>query len=116
MASAMGFMAEPAWRPLSLARLNLASDPGPKKSRPPTMAKTWPSASPRTPRVTAAASGLTPLSGRMASTAASAAACNSRSMVVRISSPPSNSSLALASRVGPKSGLPRNHCLTSSTK
>ena len=109
----MGFIAEPAWRPLPTARLTLASSSSSKKSRPPTMARMWPFCGSMT---TTEASGCPWPAGRCSSTAASAAAWSPRSMVVSMRRPPSNSSSSRWPRVTPKASLSRNQRRTSSTK
>ncbi len=110
-ASTIGLNDEPVWRPTPVARLNFAWSPGPKKSRPPTMTRTWPVWGSMATRAAAGPFG----SGRISLIAASAANCWRRSIVVWIRSPPVNSRSRRSRAVRPKRGSSRIHCLTSST-
>ncbi len=112
-ASTSGLKAEPVcWR-LCVARLTFAAAPGPKKSRPPTMARTKPVPGSSD---TSATSGSCSGSGRISVAAASAARWASRSTVVWILRPPPNSRSRRAWAVDPKRGSSRIHCFTASTK
>ena len=110
-----GLNAEPAGRWPWVARLNLAWLPPPKKSRPPTRARTLPV--PGSSETTAASGSVAGLDSTLA-TACSASACLARSTVVEMRRPPLNRFCwrSAGEPPAPYFGSSRICCFTASTK
>ena len=118
---ANGLNEEPACRPVPprpVARFTLenvcrpSTFGGAKKSRPPTIALTWPVFG----SITVMAPNGSVGSARTLLTASSASRCIFRLTVVKMRRPPVYSRSNLACRVSPNWGWSRNHWMTSSTK